>query len=126
MGVVAYGISNMIKILERLEDYTLDQLSVVREASGASLELHGWFGGIECLLTAKPALLASGLAACIPLDVDLAMEWPMAMRVEIDGEAQILPNLTAEPRAVAALRRLQKAIDDGTARSGMDIEQGER
>src|SRR5690606_19709055 len=37
-----------MKILERLEDYTLDRLAVVRGEDG--LELHGWFGGTECLL----------------------------------------------------------------------------
>jgi len=112
-----------MKILERLEDYTLDRLAVVRGEDG--LELHGWFGGTECLLDAKPSALAAGLVGCIPLDPELALEWPMQVRVEADGVEQLCDCATADPRAAAALRRLRQAMEDGHARAGMEIEKGE-
>ena len=80
---------------------------------------------MECRLEAKPSWLAAGLVACHPHDADLALDWPMACRVVADDSAaQIVNNTTAEPRAAAALRRLQKAMEDGVARAGMDIEKG--
>lgn len=113
-----------MKILERLEDYALERLAVVRGEDG--LELRGWFGGTECRLEAKPSWLAAGLVACHPLDDTLALDWPMTVRIEIDDSApQLVDNVTAEPRAAAALRRLAKAMEDGVARAGMDIEKGE-
>ncbi len=114
----------MITILERLEDYPLERLAVVRGEDG--LELRAWFGGEECRLEAKPSWLAAGLVACNPLDDSLALDWPMTVLVEADGSApQLVGNATAEPRAVAALRRLTQAMEDGTARPGMELEKGE-
>ncbi len=50
----------------------------------------------------------------------------MTVRVEVDGSApQLVGNATAEPRAVAELRHLKQAFEDGHARPGMEIEKGD-
>lgn len=109
-----------IRVLERLEDYALERLAVVSGEDG--LELHGWFDGTECRLEAKPSWLAGGLLACHPLDETLALDWPMTVRVEVDGSRpQLIDNVTAEPRAVAAFRAFKEAIANGTASAGMMI-----
>ncbi len=50
----------------------------------------------------------------------------MTVRVEVDGYApRLVGNATAEPRAVAELRHLKQAFEDGHARPGMEIEKGD-
>lgn len=109
--------------IKPLEDYTLEKLAVVRTAAG-DLELHGWYAGVECRLDAKPSVLAAGVVGCDPLDVALALDWPMQAEVELGGIRQILDSATADERAVAALRVFQDALAAGTAREGMALEKG--
>lgn len=106
-------------IINRLEDYTLEKLAVVTVAG--RLELHAWYDGVECLLEAKPSWLAAGLVACVPLDAEIGLDWPMQVAVEIDGVNQIADSATADARAVEALRIFNAALAAGTAREGMNL-----
>lgn len=112
--------SPSIKVLERQEDYALGQLAVVHAAG--RLELHGWFDGVECLLDAKPSMMDAGLVACIPLDCELGLDWPMQVWVEIDGHRQVMSGVTADPRAASAIRVFTTTLAEGTAHEGMPIE----
>jgi hypothetical protein len=105
---------------DHLEDYVLAKLAVVTVAG--RLELHGWYDGIECLLDAKPSLLAAGVVACIPLDPVLALDWPMQAITTIGGDRVLLDSVTADPRTIAAFKRFQAAVIGGTAKAGMRID----
>lgn len=107
-------------IKTQLEDYTLERVAVV-EVAGRP-ELHGWYDGVECLLDGKPFMIAAGFVACDPLDPELALDWPMRVEVDLGGLRQCIDNATADPRAVASVRRFQEALAAGTAREGMNLE----
>lgn len=89
--------------MNRLEDFSLGKLEMVNGPDGP--ELHGWFGGVECRLEAKPSWLRSGFAACNPVDDSLGLDWPMAVRVEdhATGAVVLIDNATADPRVINAL-----------------------
>lgn len=110
----------MVELVERLEDYALDRLEVI--SVNGVLELHGWFGGTECEIVAKPSLDAAGVVCCLPFDDAVGFDWPMQVRIRVDGVDMVLDNATADPRAVAAFRVFSAACAAGRAVAAMPLE----
>ncbi len=101
----------MIKILERLDQekgFEFERAFVRVDDFGA--HPVGVFGGVECLILTKPALLEAGIACCNPVNGN---EWPLSLRVEVDGQAQVLNEVTADEMAVKAARKFMELAGSG-------------
>jgi hypothetical protein len=84
-------------------------------------EARADIGGVECVIETKETILEAGVATCIPLDPEWESNWPLWVRVSVDGEEKLLQCATADPRVVAAARQFAALQAAGRAEIGKEL-----
>lgn len=115
---------NSLRIIESVEDDFVFQRAFVAEEDGV-LVPRAEISGVLCNIETKPGPLKDGLAFCQPLNV-APDHWPNYVRVErptAEGQAyaETLWNFTAKPRVVAAARRFNDLVNQGSVTHGDEL-----
>jgi hypothetical protein len=111
-----------IRIVERLEDEPGFEFrrAWIADNDGRP-EARADLGGVECVIETKEAILEAGGATCLPLDPEWEANWPLWVRISVDGEEKLLKGATADPRVVAAARQFAARQAAGRAEIGSEL-----
>lgn len=111
----------MIRLTEWLEEPGFELRRAWIADNDGRPEARADIGGIECVIETKETLLEAGVATCIPLDPQWSENWPLDVRVSVDGHEQMLTSATADPRVVAAARKFAELQATGRAEIGKEL-----
>lgn len=108
-----------MRVIESNNDGFEFERAFVGERDGAPVPI-AVMGGVECNIETKPGPLLSGLAFCEPLNVKLAQDWPVSVRVQDgeDGAERTISKMTADPKVVAAARHYWDIVAAGPVATG--------
>lgn len=107
-----------MRVIESNNDGFEFERAFVGERDGAPVPI-AVMGGVECSIETKPGPLLAGLAFCEPLNVKLAQDWPVFVRIQDEGGVErTIWKMTADPKVVAAARQFWDFVESGNVRIG--------
>ena len=110
-------------IVESNEDDLIFERAVIARNENGELVPRCFYSGIACELGTHEGALADGIVGCAPLDPGLYADWPLSVRIQKEDAPgpELVENFTANPRAVAAVRKFLTLFETGEAEVGTPL-----